>query len=56
MSEQKMEAKAAGSQPKAKKVKPEFGPDRAYGVAGPEGSYVEKSLSRWRLRGDGVQR
>ncbi|MBU1154335.1 MAG: hypothetical protein K9K65_19105 [Desulfarculaceae bacterium] len=48
MSEQKVKAKAA------KKPKEEYGEPRPVGVAGPDASYVEKSLNRWRLRGDGV--
>ena len=48
MSEQKVKAKAA------KKPKEEYGEPRPVGVAGPNASYVEKSLQRWRLRGDGV--
>ena len=49
MSEQKAKAKAA------KKPKVEYGEPRPQGVAGPNASYVEKSLNRWRLRGNGVQ-
>jgi acetyl-CoA decarbonylase/synthase complex subunit delta len=48
MSEQKQQAKAA------QKPKVEYGEPRPQGVAGPNAAYVEKSLSRWRLRGDGV--
>ncbi len=53
---QKSEASAAGEKAgKKKKVKVEFGADRPAGVAGPEASYIDKSLDRWRLRGNGVR-
>lgn len=31
----------------------EPGPDRQAGVAGPQGLYIERALTRWHLRGDG---
>ncbi|MCB2189470.1 MAG: acetyl-CoA decarbonylase/synthase complex subunit delta [Deltaproteobacteria bacterium] len=43
------EAKACA--PAAEDV--EYGEYRAAGVAGPEASYIERSLARWHLRGDG---
>ncbi|MFH2127256.1 MAG: hypothetical protein ABIK12_12125 [Pseudomonadota bacterium] len=48
MSEQQVKPKAA------KNPTEEDGEPRPVGVAGPNASYVEKSLQRWRLRGDGV--
>ncbi|MBU1275349.1 MAG: hypothetical protein KJ720_08230 [Proteobacteria bacterium] len=50
MSGQKLKAKAS------KKPKEEYGEPRPQGVAGPDASYVEKTLNRWRLRGNGVLR
>jgi len=51
---QKMEA--TGSKGGKKKEKVEFGAPRPQGVAGPEASYIDKTLTRWRLRGSGVMR
>ncbi|MCF8099947.1 MAG: acetyl-CoA synthase, partial [Desulfarculaceae bacterium] len=34
----------------------EYGEPRPVGVAGPDAVYILKTLTRWRLRGDGVQR
>ncbi len=34
----------------------EYGEPRPQGVAGPDAIYIEKTLQRWRLRGDGVMR
>ncbi len=57
MSEKKLEAKAAGASPQSgKKIKEEYGSPRPEGVAGPNASYVEKSLNRWRARGNGLLR
>ena len=42
-----------GKEKKSAPVKVEFGPGRQLGVAGPNGSYIEKSLDRWKLRGSG---
>jgi acetyl-CoA decarbonylase/synthase complex subunit delta len=45
-----------GKKQKSKKVKPEYGKGRAPGTAGPEATYIMRSLDRWRLRGDGVMK
>ncbi len=33
-----------------------FGEGRKSGVAGPEAVYIERAVTRWRLRGDGYLR
>ena len=45
---------APNAKTKPKGYKPEFGPDRQPGVAGPQADYIIRSLERWRLRGSGV--
>jgi hypothetical protein len=41
---------------KSKKPAYEPGPNREPGTAGPKADYIEKSLDRWKMRGDGYKR